>query len=438
VENIKSQEIHMKNRFRSGALRRCLMALALYALCLTPALAYFKGKSIYQFELYTYNMFGLLGDYDPREYTDLDVLCKDAAASWAQASERDIVLIDRNEDPYCKIEWKTNWGGQQQVHHGQIPYKAVKPLCPDHSTGYITLDTWCSCDPGYSEFDSACLPQKTVHPFVVGFFNGVWNTENQADDGLKALKEIIGLQYAGHDLYYKSLYNQTGSVNGNTPLQDIAEVFIQRGNELDGVLSNRWDYFWELLSGRQTAANDQIITDYLNGEEKGVWSAFTELLGATFNDMRGAIASGISKMLSNPPTEEDIETQSNDLLNLAHENYSFALIAHSQGNLFVNTAYYRLISLSPNTKVGVIHIAPASPTLRGEYLLADIDLVINALRIQGSSSVPPNNINLPVSTEDLSGHTLIGTYLDPARAAREKVKSMVEEVLLALSLGRNP
>ena len=77
----------------------------------------------------------------------------------------------------------------------------------------------------------------------------------------------------------------------------------------------------------------------------------------------------------------------------------------------------------------MVHVAPASPTLRGEHLLADIDLVINGLRLQGINTVAPININLPTSKSDLSGHTLVGTYLDKARAAREKVNGMVQAVL---------
>ena len=65
-------------------------------------------------------------------------------------------------------------------------------------------------------------------------------------------------------------------------------------------------------------------------------------------------------------------------------------------------------------------------------MLADIDLVINGLRVQGINSVAPNNINLAVSKSDLSGHTLVGTYPDRARAARERINSMVQAVLGAL------
>ncbi len=102
------------------------------------------------------------------------------------------------------------------------------------------------------------------------------------------------------------------------------------------------------------------------------------------------------------------------------------LVAHSQGNLFVNAAHDGLKVALPNANVQVVHVAPASPTLRGEYVLADIDLVINGLRSTGINGVVPANLNLPTSTVELSGHMLEATYLDFTRAAYSLVKSMVE------------
>jgi hypothetical protein len=213
-------------------------------------------------------------------------------------------------------------------------------------------------------------------------------------------------------------------------LQDIAEVFIQRQKELDGVLDNHWEHYWELLAGKH-AEGDSLTSRLLNGLGNGA-SALAGLFDATFNAMLGQMFSGYSQMLSSPPTAADVASQLQKLRGLADEEASFVLIAHSQGNLFVNSAYDGLQSSHSDTKVGVVHIAPASPTLRGEHVLADVDLVINGLRIQGINTVTSNNISLPTSKSDLSGHTLIGTYLDAARAAREKVNGMVQALLGAL------
>ncbi len=94
--------------------------------------------------------------------------------------------------------------------------------------------------------------------------------------------------------------------------------------------------------------------------------------------------------------------------------------------MFVNHAYDHILPVVTKDRVAVAHIAPASPTLRGDYVLADIDIVINAMRVQGIGSVPDINLTLPFSKADASGHTLIGTYLDGTRDGRGRVKTMVE------------
>jgi hypothetical protein len=108
------------------------------------------------------------------------------------------------------------------------------------------------------------------------------------------------------------------------------------------------------------------------------------------------------------------------------------LVAHSQGNLFVNAAYDGLRANRPETQANFVHIAPASPTTRGEHGLSDLDLVINGLRVQGISSVQPSNWHIPFSTVDASGHTLVDTYLDASREGRGKVRALIDSALNGL------
>ena len=81
----------------------------------------------------------------------------------------------------------------------------------------------------------------------------------------------------------------------------------------------------------------------------------------------------------------------------------------------------------------VVHVAPASPTLRGDHLLTDIDLVINGLRLTGLNSVPDVNINIPMSKIDPTGHGFEPTYLDKARAAYSRTIGMINTGLAALN-----
>ncbi len=78
-------------------------------------------------------------------------------------------------------------------------------------------------------------------------------------------------------------------------------------------------------------------------------------------------------------------------------------------------------------------MAPASPTLRGDYVLADIDVVINALRVTGLNSVPNINIILPLNRADFSGHGFEPTYLDKTRAAYARTIGMITASLEALA-----
>lgn len=84
-----------------------------------------------------------------------------------------------------------------------------------------------------------------------------------------------------------------------------------------------------------------------------------------------------------------------------------------------------------STSSGVLYNVP-EPTLRGEHVLANIDLVIHALRLSGINSVPPINISIAPSTADLTGHGFDPTYLDVARAAYARTRGLITQSLDAL------
>ena len=267
-------------------------------------------------------------------------------------------------------------------------------------------------------------------PTLIGFFNGVWNTEEKANDGLDALARQTNALRGKLPVKYDLFYNQTGSTNGNSGLQDLAEVFDQRSRELDGVLTTRWESFWDLLGSRHT--NAQSLTGRLLSSLVDPAKALASLFDAMFNATLGQIVAGWSRLLSSPPTASDVAGQLAKLRSYADDDYTLLLVAHSQGNLFVNTAFDSLRIAKPDVQARVVHIAPASPTLRGGYLLADIDLVINGLRLQGINSVPAANLALPYSAVDASGHTLVNTYLDQTRAALARVKTLIKTALESL------
>lgn len=270
--------------------------------------------------------------------------------------------------------------------------------------------------------NALCTPKG----YTLGFFNGVWNTKFEADNGRDALRNLLTESYNSENVRYETFYNYSGKNPGSgaTLMQDVAEVFIQRAREIDssGEMGNRFEYFWDNLSGDKSLTNK--IRDLLPSA-----ALILDQIGATIiNKLVGAI----SALVSNPPTEATYSLHKTRIDALSVEGQKLIFVAHSQGNLFVNRAYdYALTKISASS-IGVAHIAPASTTLRGGHLLADIDLVINGLRLTGITSVPPINLNLPLSGADASGHMLVETYLDASRPARDQVKSLVERAMQQL------
>lgn len=265
--------------------------------------------------------------------------------------------------------------------------------------------------------------------YTFAFFNGVWNTQGQANAGMKNLSVLRGASFQGQSVRYEAMYNHTGCESGTGAIcvkgfspEDIAEVFEQRAAEIDqsGELGKRWEYFWDSLNG------DHSTTEKL----VGLFPSAGNLFSALYTAVSAKLAAGVSQLFSNPPTSVDYEQHNQRLKTLAAQGQKLLLVAHSQGNLFANHAYDYIKPIIGIDSVKVVHIAPASPTLRGAHVLSDGDMVINALRVQGLSSVPPNNLMLPTSSTDLSGHTLIETYLNDTRTGLWAGRTMTAKAVV--------
>lgn len=272
---------------------------------------------------------------------------------------------------------------------------------------------------------------------VIGFFNGVANTEKHALDSLDRLKEEFGLHYKEAPLKYDWFYNQTacgeGVLGKLSCFEDVAEVFEQRSQELGGVFTNRWETFWDILAGRHqqdTSLTGQLLSRLGHGS-----NALLQWLDGSVNALLNQLARETLKLITllrDSPTHENRADHMERLWRYADEGHGMVLVAHSQGNLFVNSAFDALMAFKPDARARVVHVAPASPTLRGDYVLANIDLVINALRVTGLNSVPDVNVSLPMSRTDLTGHGFEPTYLDTAREAYPRTRGLIVQSLDAL------
>jgi hypothetical protein len=330
---------------------------------------------------------------------------------------------------------------------GQVWGATTKVLTDKHGRATATLD-WPVSGGGTiqrlgAECDDAGLCKATLDvretgDIVIGFFNGVANTEKAALDSLERLRAEYGPQYKDTPLKYDWFYNQTAcgeSALGKVScLEDVAEVFEQRSRELGGVFANRWENFRDILAGRHQ--QDSSFTGRLVGLLGSGGQALLQWVDGTASAILNQLASSFLKLLTlfvNSPTYENQADHLERLTRHADEGSNMVLVAHSQGNLFVNSAVDALKAARPDANAQVVHVAPASPTLRGDYVLADIDLVINGLRLSGINSVPDVNITLPVSKIDPSGHSFEPTYLDKARAAYARTTGMIKASLDAFT-----
>ena len=265
-----------------------------------------------------------------------------------------------------------------------------------------------------------CIPQG----IVAGFYNGVWNTTFDAGDGKQALEDAIGTKTAsGESVRWEVFYNTNTSA-----WADMVETFNQRASGQNVVVGERWELFWEALKGNGPSAGwTGVIGDSVSG--------LGDFFAGVGNDVLAQTTAALTFTLKNPPTLDNYAEHKAKIDSFALEGKKFLLVAHSQGNLFVGPSYNYTVSKVGAQAVKVIHIAPASPGLKGDYILANLDLVINALRLTGT--VPANNVDIPgillrTSPVDASGHELIGTYLNPTMAPRGKVVSAATSALSAL------
>ncbi len=277
--------------------------------------------------------------------------------------------------------------------------------------------------------------------YVIGYFNGVGNTQAMALAGMAGIKRtmlnlsmvttnddgsvrtFLDANGESEPVVFEAFFNTTGSENGRSVFEDLVEVFEQRRVELGEISSNRWDLFWASLGGR----GSRSLWDVLANAETAEFDAFEESL---ISETANAMVSSFGHIFENPPTARDAGVQQTRLKSLALEGKKLLLIAHSQGNLFVNPAYDAVLEVDgfDESSVSVVHIAPASPTIRGDYSLASRDVIINALRVTGFFTVQDNNVDLPLShlQEDATGHFLVETYLNMLLDTGPQVAGMIE------------
>ena len=204
---------------------------------------------------------------------------------------------------------------------------------------FIALTLLITVQPANAVLQPLCNPTG----YTLGYFNGMWNTEKNALNGLDALLKITPSTYNSAPVTGKVLYNHTGCGQaGSSCLEDIAEVFEQRAQELDstGTLAGHLEYFWESLGD---AAN---FTDTIQNLFQQAKTIFADLQVRVIAQIAASIASTVS---NDPLTAADYAAQNAQLDSLVASGQVLLLVAQ----LSMLCAYraipqcLRIISLCP-------------------------------------------------------------------------------------------
>lgn len=148
----------------------------------------------------------------------------------------------------------------------------------------------------------------------------------------------------------------------------------------------------------------------------------------------------VAKLLSlfrTPPTALDYAEHRARIDQFIAAGNKLLFVAHSQGNLFAVPAYDYAVSKTKQSAIRAVHIAPASPMLRGPHILADGDLVIWALGKSGGTiasvtdQIPPY-AQRPADEDghtDMLGHGISEIYMNQRLDISKSVKNAINTAL---------
>jgi len=277
-----------------------------------------------------------------------------------------------------------------------------------------------------SAADDLCQPGG----YSVEYFNGTWETAFDAQQDLEALARLYGNTYEDEPVTYDLFYNQTGvGRDGAVQFEDLLDSFKQHAAEADGLIAARWELFWEILHGA-TSGDDSSTARLLEAIER-----LGSVVDGASADLQAQKVTALQELVASPPSLDDYATQRIRLDAHMTQREKLLLIGHSQGNVFLDGAFDYSLAKVGAASVKAVHVAPPSTDLRGDYTLADRDLVIEALRALGT--VPDSNVRLPerrpsTPPYDRYNDSLAATYLHPAFDPVVQITTQVQAALAAL------
>ena len=238
--------------------------------------------------------------------------------------------------------------------------------------------------------------------FEFWHINGIMTDLPGARDNLKRLSEVYGNAYREHLIVYGLAYNQT---RGFAP--DMVASATQVIRQYIGAT---WDNFMQAVTfGFYSVGMPKATSDAIAKKIVAAWG---------FNQ-------------ANPYNKDiDLAEIVNSINTTGQKSAKKLLIGHSQGTLYMNEVYDRLVGTGfKATSIGAIGIAAATNIVRtgNTYLTSDNDTVVDSVRVATALINPLNNVlpaNVSIPRTDALGHNLRSVYLNDANV-RSKLKGMI-------------
>jgi hypothetical protein len=252
--------------------------------------------------------------------------------------------------------------------------------------------------------EQCLIGKKTM--FV--FSNGMLNGENGIDDSTKAMEGLVRDLILHHD-------------NNGTPIFDIDETYDFASAKNIFSLSQ----LYQVMSQRNYAEKTQAYDWLRDIVKKPDWVTDEE-------------EQGISDLLSQTPSYNDskLVKMVGQYMAYLDAGQRVIIIAHSQGNMYANMAYDRIVSLQPeySNSIGVVSVASPDKRLVSvleNYTTAKEDSIINFVRIFYSSTLP-GNVRLGDLSEEFANHAFVKSYLS-ILSSRNNIKQGIEYLVNTLT-----